>query len=137
MHRPAHNSARGFTLLEVLLATMIIGSVFVAVVGLLSQSLRNIERLKSQERILWHAQQKMNEALVRETLSSEIESGAWSDGYRWELRIAPAEGQPQQRGASYGLFDLHLTISWGEDAAPKTYAVETLQWAQVPKNAAH
>jgi general secretion pathway protein I len=125
------NSALGFTLLEVLLATMIIGSVFVAVVGLLSQSLRNIERMNPQDAAIAHAREKMNAILVSETLEPQTSSGRWDDGYRWEAQISFLQPSSSIRAGSSTLFRIHLQVRWGEEAVPKTYVVETVQWAQL------
>ena len=46
----------GFTLMEVLVACVLIPTVFVAVVSVMSQSLRNIDRMNPYETAMLHAQ---------------------------------------------------------------------------------
>jgi len=142
MKRSVSNPARGFTLLEVLIAAVIMGTVFVACMGLLSQSLRNIERMKPHELALLHARDKMNEMLVREALRPDTTAGQWDDGYRWQAQVqveptsagAPPALPPQVAPA---LVRIRVQISWGQDGASKTYAVETLQWTKVDPHAAN
>lgn len=69
MRRSAIGRQAGFTLLEVLVATAILGSVFVAALSLLTQSLRNIQRMEPHQQALLHAREKMNEVLLREEMT--------------------------------------------------------------------
>lgn len=121
---------RGFTLLEVLVSTVLLASVFVAVVGLSSQSLRNLNRLQPHEMALSHARETMNQLLVLEELKPGTSSGSWDDGYRWESRISRSARDAKSPIPDYGLFEIRVVISWGESPAEKTYAVETTQWAR-------
>ena len=140
----------GFTLLEVLIAAVLIGSVFVAVVSLMSQSLRNIDRMRPHELAILHAREKMNEQLLRQELQPESSSGAWNDGYRWRVDIAPLdfvamgkttaparpitrENRDQDTHAAPGsntLFQVKVEITWGERGNARTYDVQTMQWAK-------
>ena len=134
---------RGFTLLEVLIAAVVMGTTFVAVMGLLSQSLRNIERMKPQEVALLHARNKMSEMLLQESLLPDTTAGQWEDGYRWQVQVrfeptlAGAPQAPQQKGpGALALFRIRVQIGWGQGAASKTYVLETLNWTKVDPHAA-
>lgn len=142
----------GFTLLEVLIAAVLMGSVFVAVVSLMSQSLRNIDRMRPHELAILHARELMNAELVREELQPESTSGQWSDGYRWSVEIAPLDfvalGKstaapqpvpPPSAGAnvqvlpgSPTLFRVKVQVSWGERENVRTYDLQSMQWAMWP-----
>lgn len=142
MTRAASKSNRGFTLLEVLIAAVVMGTVFVAVMGLLSRSLKNIERMKPHEIALVHAQEKMNEMLMPKALLPATTSGAWDDGYRWEAQIdsapvvAGAPLPPESKVQNpYGLFSIRVEVFWGKENAPKSYVLQTLQWAKKDRGA--
>ena len=140
----------GFTLMEVLVASVLIATVFVAVVSVMSQSLRNLDRMRPHELAIAHAKQLMNDQLLREQLTAEHTTGQWSDGYRWQVDIAPelsakpgstqpGSAQPGQAQpgstppqAGYALFDIHVLVVWGDRAQPKSYSLATTQWAQFP-----
>jgi len=128
LHRKS--ACRGFTLLEVLVSTALLATVFVAVVGLASQSLRNITRMKSQESALLHAREKMNEVLLLEALGPSSQTGEWRDGYRWQMQISPSAYNDQLQDATNGLFDIRVVIGWGESGREKAYTVETTAWAR-------
>ncbi len=122
----------GFTLMEVLVSSVLIATVFVAVVSLMSQSLRNIARMTPHEIALTHAREKMTDVLLRDQLALEHLRGRWDDGYRWQLDVRPlvaANQQPPAAGTP-ALFKVRVEIAWG-DASPRTYAVETVQSALV------
>jgi prepilin-type N-terminal cleavage/methylation domain-containing protein len=121
---------RGFTLIEVLVSTVLLASVFVAVVSLSSQSLRNLSKMQPHERALSHAREKMNQLLLLEELQPGASSGSWEDGYRWEAVISSNTYSAKSSGAGYGLFNIRLLISWGLAPDDKTYVVETTQWAK-------
>jgi general secretion pathway protein I len=127
-----NSAAKGFTLIEVMIAAAILGAAFVAVAGVMSQSLGNIDRMGPQAQALLHAREAMTELLLQEQLAPGRQSGQWGDGYRWQADIVPYPGaKPDQFGA-YGLFDVRLQIAWGDREHPKTYALETIQWARRP-----
>ena len=130
MKRQRESACCGFTLLEVLVSTVLLGTVFVAVVGLASQSLRNITRMKSQESALLHAREKMNEVLLLEELVPGTQSGEWRDGYQWQMQISPSAHDAQLQDPTNGLFDIRVVIRWGESGREKAYTVETTVWAR-------
>ena len=55
---------RGFTLLEALVATAVLGMAVAALLGLLSGALRNAARLEAPERALLLGQSKLNELVA-------------------------------------------------------------------------
>jgi general secretion pathway protein I len=126
----ASAAAQGFTLLEVLVSTAILASVFVAVAGLASQSLRNIGRMNPQACALLHAREKMSEMLLLEELAPGERSGQWQDGYQWQVQVSPDARDAQFQDPASGLFRLRVVIRWTEQDRTKTYTVETIQWAK-------
>jgi type II secretion system protein I len=122
----------GFTLMEVLIASVLMGTAFVAAVSLMSQSLRNIERMQPHEQAMRHAREKMNETLLREQLALEHSSGRWSDGYRWRLDVAPeVDAKEATRQGGPMLFNIRVEVTWGSEQ-PRSYALQTAQLATAP-----
>ncbi len=130
MKRRRSHFAKGFTLLEVLIASVLLGAVFVAAMALMSRSLQNIERMSVHELVLLHAREKMTELLLHEELAPESLAGEWNDGFRWQVEIAPYQTVNPGQPAAYGLFRVRLTILWGGRESVRTYVVETTQWAR-------
>ena len=115
---------RGFTLLEVMVATLIMG---VAVVGLMSgisQSLRNADRVIDYDRAALLARSKMDELLLNYQLpkgaviSGEFDPvvlGGKEGG--WRAKIMPFETQPRPTQGAEILERIELEIWWklGDD----------------------
>lgn len=91
-----NSSTPGFTLLEILVATAILGAAVAALFGLLTGSLGNMRRLRGPSQALLVAQTRMNELLAAGInpgkdmpgtipLDQKVE-GQWDDHYRWEAR---------------------------------------------------
>ena len=124
---------RGFTLVEVMVSTVLLASVFVAVVSLSSQSLHNLLRLEPHEIALVHARERMNGLLLLEELQPGQFAGSWNDGYRWTALIAQHANDTKSASADYQLFDIRVVISWGDRLEEKNYVLETRQWAKMVK----
>jgi len=133
MRTKASNNMRGFTLVEVLVSTVLLASVFVAVLSLSSQSLHNLLRLEPHEIALVHARERMNGLLLMEELQPGQFSGSWKDGYRWAALIVQHTNDTKSASADYQLFDIRVVISWGDRLEEKHYALETRQWAKMVK----
>jgi general secretion pathway protein I len=110
---------RGFTLLEMLVATLIMG---IAVVGLLSNistSLSTAGRLTDYDRAALVAKRKMDELLLDSRLPRfDVVEGrfdsATAGGLQggWRARLTPFEMPPQAAPGTHVLDRLELEIWW-------------------------
>ena len=112
-------SARGFTLLEVLVSTLIMGVAVVGLISAISGSVSNVSRLTDYDRAALLAQQKMDELLLEPSppaegkfdpaLSGGVEAG-------WRARLELFEAPPGAQPGSTVLERLQLEVWW--TAAP-------------------
>lgn len=122
---------RGFTLLEMLVATLILG---VAVVGLLSNistSMRNAARLTDYDRAALLARQKMDELLLDPRLGNfaTLEGAfdpALAGGVQagWRARLTPFEMPPKAGPGVPILQRLELEIWWMNGEQRRSLALE-------------
>ncbi|MGC8793644.1 MAG: type II secretion system protein [Bryobacteraceae bacterium] len=123
---------RGFTLLEMLVATTIMGITVVSLLAALSASLRNAARLTEADRIALLARRQVDALLLDTRLpkftvvEGEFDraiTGGIAAG--WRARLTPFETQPQAGPGAAALDRLELEIWW--QAGPerrKTFRLE-------------
>jgi len=122
----------GFTLLEMIVATTIMG---IAVVGLLtgiSGATRNAARLRDYDRVVQLARLRMNELLLDERLPRNTEisglfdpalSGGLNTG--WRARVTIAEESPAPAPGDLALDRIQLEIWWMAGPQRRTFALDT------------
>src|SRR5215471_8150923 len=110
---------RGFTLLEVMVATLIMGVAVVGLMSSISQSLRNADRVTDYDRAALLARSKMDDLLLNYQLPKLTEiSGAFEPvllGGReggWRARIVPFEMPPRPGPGAQILERVQLQIWW-------------------------
>ena len=137
----------GFTLLEVLVATAILGTAVAALFSLLSGSLSNARRLQAPEQALLLARSQLNELLAASEQGraasaplplDERVRGRWNDQFRWE---AQATRIPTPRPSIPGetiLVRIELDAFWNSRSGDgeKQLSLETYQLWQEPARVA-
>ncbi len=116
---------RGFTLLEALVAVMILGSSVAAISGVLSTSMRNIGRAEDYQRVTLLARAQMNELLALPPWKDgNTWSGQWAGDYHWTARaqVVPPAREAQ---ANYLLVRMTLVGVWNTARGAKSYTLET------------
>ena len=120
---------RGFTLLEVLVATTIMAIAVTALVGNLTGSLRNLDRLTQKDRAATLAKRKMEELLLTPALPRyERLAGRWdapyaSDQQGWQLRLTPFD-VPEKAGPGMPMLDrLELEAWWMDGSSRRVYSL--------------
>ena len=122
----------GFTLLETLVAMMILAVALVIVFQLFSGALNAGHISESHTRAVWHAREKMEELLLYETLSADIREGDFEDGYRWRYLIEQAAADSQLNLEGAAAFTITIWVSWEEGQKTKNLDISALTIAKLP-----
>lgn len=110
---------RGFTLLEVLVATTIMGVAVVSLLSALSTSVRNTGRLTEYDRAVLVARSRMDSLLAEQrlpqltVLEGPIEGVFPGDARAgWRARVTPFEAPPGAGPGAAALERIELEIWW-------------------------
>ena len=122
---------RGFTLIETLVAFMILSISLVVVLELFSGSLKSIRISNDYEHGVFHAKKKMEEILVFERLDPVSDQGELADGYKWYVEVVPERNIPEDRpDATLALFKIKVKIEWRKFGRVKDIVLTTQKVAR-------
>jgi general secretion pathway protein I len=125
------NKSRGFTLLEVMVATVVMAIAVAGLIGAISTSIRNAARLTDHDRAVLLGRQKMDELLISTGLEKGVPfQGTWgpevTGGHDmgWVARLTPfeiAKGRPV--GQPF-VEHVELEIWWMNGAQRRSFRLE-------------
>ena len=109
-------SARGFTLLEVLVAFLILSLTMGVLMRIVSQSIRSLDTAEQHQIALQMAESKLVEVLAELSRDSRRkDDGRLSGRYRWSSEIERYHFENEEPGARYTIvpWRIRVTVSWG------------------------
>jgi len=114
---------RGFTLLEILVAFVVLALVGGALLQLFQGGLRNLTSGEGYSRAALLADSTLSRLRAEAVLDPGTRRGELEPGYRYSLTLSPY----QEDGlAQDGLLQADLEIAWGDVDAPHSYRLRTL-----------
>jgi prepilin-type N-terminal cleavage/methylation domain-containing protein len=132
----------GFTLLEALVATVIMGVAVAGIMDALAASSRNVVRLTQADRAVVLARAKMDELLANDQLPRKAffdgrfppaEAGAMDAG--WRARVTPVEAAPQATDLNWIIDRIELEIWWMDGQTRHGFSLEGYRRALLPPGA--
>jgi type II secretion system protein I len=124
-------SRAGFTLLEVLVATAIMGFAVAGILSAISASTRNAVRLTQYDRATLLARQKMDELLVDLKLPRRIPlEGRWPQAQSggvdagWRATVTPFEAVPGAAPGQWVIDRVELEVWWMDGATRRAFLLE-------------
>ena len=124
---------KGFTLLEILVATTIMGIAVVGLLSSLSTSMHNASHVSDADRAAQVARNKMEELMSDANLPFQANlQGAFDATSGWTAQIAPYEAPHMQPGALI-LQRIALVVWWKSGENMRQFPLESYRIAQVPR----
>jgi general secretion pathway protein I len=124
-------NTRGFTLLEMIVATVILAVAIVGVMAGISGALRNAARLTSYDRAVQLARQRMNEMLLDDRLPrNSVMEGAFDPQQAggldagWRARVTLFEKPLAQIVGEVGIDRIELEVWWMAGAQRRTFSLD-------------
>ena len=116
---------RGFTLLEMIVATALMSIAVVGLLSLLSGSLSNAARARQYDQIAMLARSKMNDLLVERPLPvGQPMGGQWDESTGWTALLEPFEAPPNAYPGATVLVRIDLEVWWKEGSERRSIRLE-------------
>ena len=129
---------RGFTLLEVLVATLIMGLAVVGLLSAISTSMRNAARLTDYDRVAMVARSQMDALLTNRRLPQlSILEGRYAPALMggmeagWRARVSPFETPPDRGPGTAILERIELEIWWMAGEKRRTFTLDAFRRKQL------
>ena len=128
---PESNSLKneqGFSLLEVVVALMIMAGGFLAVLNLFSGSVRSVDFSGQYLKAVTLANSKMNELEIQNFVMDNS-SGNFKneENYRWEVNISPYDSDLNNEESGIQLQKILLNVLWNDDGHTRSIELATLR----------
>lgn len=124
--------ARGYTLLEVVIAFGVLALALTMLLGILTNSSRQVRWAGDAGRAAMHAESLLDAHEMDGPLREGRRDGDFEDGrYRWELDVRPWRDPKRPPGpqdpAAPRLMELQLTVTWGDGGPRERVALRSLR----------
>ena len=125
-HTVFRNAYRGFTLLEVLVALVLLSIALVAIFELFSTNLRGLAKTDDYSNAVIMAESKMREVLDNDNLAERAWTESTQDGYRIDT-VVSSTANDRTQNLQIKLLEINLTVSWIKDSKERTFNLKTLK----------
>lgn len=126
---PRRRGPRGFTLLEVLVAFMILAVALAALMQSFSAGLRSSSTADTYSQAAMLAKSKLAEFSVPDTLEEGEYSGTFDNGFEWRAVVAPYRDDTFKEDDNRRLlaYSVTVTVDWDDAAEGQAVTLETLR----------
>jgi general secretion pathway protein I len=120
------NACGGFTLLEVLVAMVLLSISLVAIFELFSADLRGIAKSDDYSHAVIMAESKMREILDDDALEERSWTESTDDGYRIDA-VVSSTASDRMENLQIRLLEISLTVSWVKDSKDRSFNLKTVK----------
>jgi general secretion pathway protein I len=126
LRRSLDANARGFTLLEVLVALVLLSVALVAILQLFSINLRGIATSEDFAKAVMRAEATMRDVLDDDDIAEKSSSETTPDGYRIDVAITNAE-EKRTENLPLKLLQISLTVHWKDGVKERALTLKTMK----------
>ncbi|WP_243043151.1 prepilin-type N-terminal cleavage/methylation domain-containing protein [Dyella sedimenti] len=125
---PHASCARGFSLLEVIAATLLLAIAFAALLQVAGGSIALTRNADDHSQAALWARSLLDTVDIVTPLQPGVTEGRFDEEYRWRLAVTPwgPQGQPDPK-ASMHMVKLDLDVFWGRRAHERSAHFSTLR----------
>ena len=120
------DAERGFTLLEVLVAMVLLSIALVAIFELFSTNMRGIAKSDDYSNAVMLGESKMREILDDDNLTEKTWEETTEDGYRINAVVSNSAND-RTENLPIRLLEINLTVSWIKDSKERSLNLRTLK----------
>jgi general secretion pathway protein I len=125
-------SAKGFTLIEVLVALVILSLSLAIIFAGFSTSLRSKRVAEDHQQATLLAESKLNSVGVERPLQEGVTVGRFDDRFRWKVEVAPYHEEEMDQTQDLEKLPLvplvvTVTVSWGDPGDERSVSLTTLR----------
>lgn len=133
---PALRRVSGFSLLEVLVAFVILAMVMGTLMQIFQGGLRNASLAGEYQQAVLLGQSKLATLGVELPLKPAELNGQFDSNFRWQMSIRPYIDTEQPSGAQSGvpaatppvdMLDVEMKVLWGDTSQPRAVTLKTLK----------
>jgi general secretion pathway protein I len=122
-------SCQGMTLIEVLVAFIVLSVTMVVIMQIFSGGMRNARLAESYSRAVFLAESKMAAVGLERPLAFGEESGLAGGDMQWRVSVTPAEEDPTTNAQlmPVRLYLIRVTAAWGDDGRERQVQLTSLR----------
>ena len=124
--------AKGFTLIEIVVALAILAIGLTVVLEGFAGGLRSAQVSEDYTKATWHGQTKMEEMLMTQELIEGVTEGTFDSQFSWKSevkKVTPSLGQDEKTETRLpvDLYQINVTVSWPRGAGKRSLELESLR----------
>ena len=124
--RSALGKKNGFTLLEVLVAFVLLATTVTVILQLFSSGIKALSVSENYATAVIRAESKMREILDNDQLSENIWSETSPEGYRFDITVAQTYGT-RTKDLPFKILEIDVTMSWNTGGKNRSLTLNTMK----------
>lgn len=122
--------ARGFSLLEVIAAIMLLAITFAALMEVAGGSIRLSQKASAYTQAALWARSKLDSSFVLEPVQAGVTQGSFDNRYHWRMQVTPwavPGNVPPSTQYAFHMYKVDLDVIWGSAPFEHTARFSTLR----------